>query len=196
VRVSPKRMGVFLLAAGLVLVSCARPPGPSDKYYLVTANVKIPYWQAAAAGAMQAARDLGVNAELVGPDTYDANAEVQEFQRVVKLKPNGILVSPADPGLMAPHIDAAIDAGIPVLTLDSDSPSSKRLLFIGTNNYEAGLLGGQLTAKLLQGKGNVVVFTMPGQANLDETPASPPTQPPTSWERAKTRWMRSCAWRR
>ena len=39
---------------------------------------------------------------------------------------------------MAPDIDAAVDAGIPVLTVDSDSSLSKRLTFIGTNNYEAG----------------------------------------------------------
>lgn len=160
---------LFLLLGSLLpLVSCGGAHSPGEKYFLVAANVKIPYWQAAAAGLSQAARDLKVNAELVGPDTYNAKAEQQEFRRVVQLKPAGILVSPADPGLMAPDIDAAINAGIPVITMDSDSPSSKRLLFIGTNNYEAGLMGGRLAAKLLQGKGNVVVFTMPGQANLDE----------------------------
>src|SRR5258708_27187497 len=69
---------------------------------------------------------------------------------------------------MAAEIDAAIAAGIPVITIDSDSPESKRLYFIGTNNLEAGRLGGRrLTAKL-NGKGNVVFFTNPGQPNLDE----------------------------
>ena len=158
----------LLLGSLLSLAGCAGPHSPAEKYVLVTANVKIPYWQAAAAGLIQAARDLKVNAELAGPDIYDPKAEQQEFQRIVKLRPAGILVSPADPGLMAPDIDAAVNAGIPVITMDSDSPSSKRLLFLGTNNYEAGVMGGRLTAKLLQGKGNIVVFTMPGQANLDE----------------------------
>jgi ribose transport system substrate-binding protein len=69
---------------------------------------------------------------------------------------------------MAPDIDAAVDAGIPVITVDSDSPLSKRLTFIGTNNHEAGLMGGRLVSKLLQGKGSVVILTMPGQANLEE----------------------------
>jgi ribose transport system substrate-binding protein len=160
---------VFLVSGSLLdLVGCAGTHSPREKYFLVVANVNIPYWQAAAAGLMQAARELQVNAELVGLSTYDPKAEQQEFQRAARLKPAGILISPADPGLMAPDIDAAIDAGIPVITMDSDSPASKRLLFIGTNNYEAGLMGGRITAKLLQAKGNVVVFTMPGQANLDE----------------------------
>jgi ribose transport system substrate-binding protein len=69
---------------------------------------------------------------------------------------------------MAPDIDAAIQAGIPVLTLDSDAPNSKRLLFVGTDNYHAGALGGELATKLLNGKGNVVIFTMPAQSNLNE----------------------------
>jgi ribose transport system substrate-binding protein len=88
--------------------------------------------------------------------------------RIAKLKPSGIPVSAADPTLMAPDIDAAVDAGIPVITVDSDSPLSKRLTFVGTNNYEAGLMGGRLVSKLLQGKGSVVMLTMPGQTNLEE----------------------------
>ena len=59
-------------------------------------------------------------------------------------------------------------AGIPVITLDSDAPSSKRLFFIGTNNYQAGFTGGQRLAQELKGKGNVVVFTMPDQSNLQD----------------------------
>jgi ribose transport system substrate-binding protein len=143
---------------------------PQEKYYLLSANIKIPYWETAANGLMRAARQMQVQAELVGPDTYDAPAQQQELRRLTGLqqKPAGILISPADANLMKPDIDAAIAAGIPVITLDSDSPSSKRILFIGTNNYEAGVMGGRVLAKQLQGKGNVVVFTMPGQANLAE----------------------------
>jgi len=143
---------------------------PQEKYYLLSANIKIPYWETAANGLMRAARQMQVQAELVGPDTYDAQAQQQELRRLTGLqqKPAGILISPADANLMKADIDAAIAAGIPVITLDSDSPSSKRILFIGTNNYEAGIMGGRVLAKQLQGKGNVVVFTMPGQANLAE----------------------------
>ena len=69
---------------------------------------------------------------------------------------------------MQPEIDAAIDANIPVITIDSDAPHSHRLFFIGTNNLEAGHLGGQRVVNKLGGKGNVVFFSMPGQPNLDE----------------------------
>jgi ribose transport system substrate-binding protein len=167
-RLSTGSLLLVTVCALLGLAGCASEHSPDETYYLVTANIKVPYWQTAAAGMLRAANEMHVKAEMVGPDGYDAKAEQAEFRRVVQQKPSGILVSPADPNLMVADIDAAVDAGIPVITIDSDAPLSKRLTFIGTNNYEAGQMGGRVAAKLLNGKGNVVVLTMPGQANLDE----------------------------
>ncbi|MBZ5622590.1 MAG: substrate-binding domain-containing protein, partial [Acidobacteriia bacterium] len=112
--------------------------GPTEKYYLVAANVQHPYWQTAGAGLASGAHLLGVPAEMVGPDGYDPQAEAQAFRDVLSKKPTGILVSVADPKVMKDPIDAAIAQGIPVITIDSDAPESKRLTFIGTNNYQAG----------------------------------------------------------
>jgi len=140
----------------------------TEKYYLVASNTKIAYWQAAGAGLDRAARGLGVPAEMVGPETYDPQAEAQAFRDALAKKPSGMLVSAADPTLMKDPIDAAIAQGIPVITVDSDAPASKRVTFIGTNNYQAGLMGGRILADRMHGKGDVVVYTMPGQSNLDE----------------------------
>jgi ribose transport system substrate-binding protein len=135
---------------------------------LVAANTKLPYWQTALAGLNHAASEMKVKAEMDGPDTYDTKAEHDEFQRAVAQKPAGILISAADASLMTPDINSALAQGIPVLTMDSDAPDSKRLFFIGTDNYKAGTLGGKLTAKLLGGKGNIVVLTIPSQPNLKD----------------------------
>ena len=70
--------------------------------------------------------------------------------------------------MLQPGIDAAVAAGIPVITMDSDDPGSKRLYFIGTNNLEAGRLGGKRVIEKLGGKGNVEFFTLGGQPNTDE----------------------------
>ncbi|MFI5070398.1 MAG: substrate-binding domain-containing protein [Terriglobales bacterium] len=156
--------GVFLVS----LLGCTVRHGGDEKYYLVSSNTKVSYWQAAAAGFTQAATKMKVPAEFVGPETYDPKAQQLEFERVAKLNPSGILVSPANPELMKPDIDAAIAAGIPVITIDTDSPGSKRLFFIGTNNYQVGVMGGKIALKAMHGKGNIVVFTMPGQSNLDD----------------------------
>lgn len=161
----------FILAGALVapLLSCGGSRhDPSEVYYLVTLNSKIPYWQAALAGLQDAATQYKVKWELVGPETYDSQAQKAEFQKVLSRNPSGIMVSVGDPALMTPEIDSAISQGVPVVTIDSDAPSSKRLLFIGTDNYEAGLMGARIVAEQLKGKGNVVVFTMPEQQNLKE----------------------------
>jgi ribose transport system substrate-binding protein len=142
----------------------------SEVYYLVATNTKIDYWQEAAAGLSAAARQMGVRAEIIGPETYDAQAEKDLLIKAAhqNVTPAGFLVSAADPELMRAAIDSAMEAGIPVVTIDSDSPKSKRLLFIGTNNYQAGQTGGEILANGLKGKGDVVVFTIAGQNNLYE----------------------------
>ncbi len=165
-----KRLARYVAVASmLVMVACSSSRHEvTEKYYLVVVNTKLAYWQAAGAGLIRAANGLGVAAEMVGPDTYDAPGEAQAFHDAVAKKPAGILVSAADPNVMKDPIDAAVAQGIPVITIDSDAPTSKRLTFIGTNNYQAGLMGGRILADHLHGKGDVVVFTMPGQLNLDE----------------------------
>jgi ribose transport system substrate-binding protein len=166
-------LGPVLLAAPLFCSGCNKAlnsdTGESrDQYFLVTVNTQVPYWQTAASGFTKAASEMQVQGTVAGPGNYDPKAEQQEFRRVVQLKPAGILVSPADPDLMKPDIDAAIAAGIPVVTVDADSSASKRLSFIGTDNYEAGRMGGEIVSRSLQGNGSVAIFTMPEQTNLNE----------------------------
>jgi ribose transport system substrate-binding protein len=167
---SPRRHVCSLLILSVILASvigCGRHDS-DEKYYLVTANVQLPYWQEAKAGFMQASEELRVQAKVVGPDTYDPKAELAAFDDAVKKKPAGILISVADPAVLMYGINNAIAAGIPVITMDADAPVSKRLFFVGTNNFQAGLLGGKRLAEELKDKGNVVFFTIPEQANLAE----------------------------
>jgi len=157
-----------LFASLLFFVACGTGHDAEEKYFLVSDNIQVPYWQTAGAGFAQAAKELKVRSEFVGPDTYDPAAEQAAFQKAVQQKPTGILISVADAKLMKADVDKAIAAGIPVITMDSDAPDSRRLFFIGTNNYQAGLMGGRRLAQELHGKGNVVFFSMPEQPNLQE----------------------------
>jgi ribose transport system substrate-binding protein len=161
---------VFSVLAGAFLLSLSGCGGSQhaveEKYFLIATNIKVPYWQQALAGLNSAARQLPVHAEFSGPDTFDVKAQHDAFAEVMKQKPTGILVSVSDPKVMQPDIDQAISQGVPVITIDSDAPESKRLTFIGTDNYKAGIIGAKVAAGKLQGKGNVIVYTMPEQSNL------------------------------
>jgi len=151
-----------------LLAGCERH-SHSEMYYLISNNLKLGYWQTAVEGFNQAVAEYHVQSKVTGPDTYDPQAELTALQQAIAAKPAGILISVADATMFQSEIDAGIDAGIPIITMDSDAPHSHRLYFIGTNNLQAGRLGGQqVVSKLPGGKGNVVFFSMPGQPNLDE----------------------------
>src|SRR5260370_6193647 len=165
-----RRLYSLLCLAALVvpLINCGSAHDSDEHYIFVAANVQLPYWQAAAAGFSKAGEQMKVQSSFVGPNTYDPKAEREALQQAVQKKPTGILLAVTDPALLKDDTDKAIAAGIPVITLDSDAPGSKRLFFIGTNNYSAGRTRGQRLAPGLRGKGNVVVFTMPEQHNMQD----------------------------
>jgi ribose transport system substrate-binding protein len=160
-------LAALAMAFSMVCGGCDRHQ-KSEHYFLIATNINLTYWQSAHEGFSRAAAQYGVTEDMRGPDTFNPAIEVDEFRAAVARKPAGILVSVSDPKLMGPEIDKAMAAGIPVITIDSDAPESQRLYFIGTNNLEAGRLGGERVAAQLNGKGNVVFFTMPGQPNLEE----------------------------
>ena len=160
--------GMALLALGVMFTAGCERHSNKEVFYLVTVNSALPYWQTGAAGFNRAAAQYKVTAKIVGPDNYDPQAEVTALQKAVAAKPGGILVSVSDATVLQPAIDAAVSAGIPVITIDSDASASRRLYFIGTNNLDAGRLGGKRVVDKLKGKGNIVVFTIAGQPNIDE----------------------------
>ncbi len=83
-------------------------------------------------------------------------------------KASGILLSASNPELFKAPINAAIQAGIPVICVDADVPGSSRVLFVGTDNFRAGQESAKRMAELLAGKGTIAVISIPGQFNLDE----------------------------
>ncbi len=158
----------LILLVAAVIGSCAKPyHEETEKYYFVATNVNLPYWQEAQAGFMDAARALGVKAELVGPATYDPGAEATMFRDIVDKQPAGICLSAARTDFFRADIDKAILSGIPVICVDADVPESKRVLYIGTDNVKAGRESVKRMAALAP-KGNIVVITIPGQRNLDD----------------------------
>jgi ribose transport system substrate-binding protein len=150
-------------------VSCGPAAHQNERYVFVATNINIPYWQQVKSGFMDSGHQLsGSKVEFKGPDRYAPNDELQTFRDAVDSHPDGILVSPAQPDLFKTAIDSAIDAGIPVITVDSDSPHSRRALFLGTDNYRAGFESGNTMASILNGHGGLVVIKIAGQDNQEE----------------------------
>ena len=166
-----RRTFAFILSVCTILgaASCQKPyHEEKERYVLIAVTVKLPYWQEAEAGLHDVAQQMGVKAELVGPENFDPQEELRAFQKAVSENPAGILISVSRPELFQEAIGAAITQGIPVVTVDADAPDSKRVLFVGTDNFRAGQESGKRIAEILKGKGNIVLITIPGQLNLDE----------------------------
>jgi ribose transport system substrate-binding protein len=160
---------LIVVFASVALAACEEPyHQKEEQFFLITANINVPYWQEAQAGLTDAAKATGVKAEMDGPATLAPKEELDSFQKAVALHPAGIMVSVTDLQSFKAPIDAAIQQGIPVLCLDSDAPDSKRVLFIGTDNFRAGQESAKRMADILKGQGQIVVITLPGQLNLDE----------------------------
>jgi ribose transport system substrate-binding protein len=141
---------------------------PREQLYIeVSAAGGTEYWADHKLGLKKAGEALGVKTEYLGPATYDLEAMATALEQAIAKKPQGLLVAGFEP-ILVPLIDKAVDAGIPVVTVDADLPQSKRIAFVGTGNHQAGLLSGKRTAAALSGKGKVVVTAMPGAHNLQE----------------------------
>lgn len=163
------KASLTLLSAALFLATTGcQTHSKSEIYILVANNLKLPYWQTVSSGFEKAGAEYHVTARESGPDKFDPAAELTAFRNAVARKPAGILISVADAALFREEINTAIADGVPVITVDSDAPTSSRLYFIGTNNIAAGRLGGKRLIEKLNGKGNVVFFTYPDQPNLTE----------------------------
>jgi ribose transport system substrate-binding protein len=157
------------ISVGMMLLSCQKAfHEETERYFFVAANVSLPYWQEAQAGFEDAGRVLGVKVEFVGPTSYAPEEELEAFRKAVAARPSGIALAPTRPELFVKEIDAAIEAGIPVICVDSDAPESRRIMFIGTDNFQAGMESGEHLAEIIRGKGDVVLITIPGQHNVEE----------------------------
>jgi ribose transport system substrate-binding protein len=168
-RRASKVLSVLACCIALLMLSCGPAAHSDERYVFVASNINIPYWQQAKSGFMDCGHRLsGSKVEFVGPTRYAPNNELKAFQDAVGSRPAGILVSPAQPDLFKDAIDSAIAAGIPVICIDSDAPHSRRVLFIGTDNYRAGFESGSAMASILSGHGGLVVIKIAGQDNQEE----------------------------
>ena len=162
-------VSVFVLVGAVLIAACAKPyHEENERYVFVATNINLPYWQEAQAGFLDAAKALGVKGELIGPKGYAPNAELGMFRQIVEQHPAGICLSAARPEIFQADIDKAVAQGIPVICVDADVPNSKRVLYIGTDNFKAGRESLRRMAALVPGRGNIVVITIPGQRNLDD----------------------------
>jgi ribose transport system substrate-binding protein len=165
------RLEGFLLFVGLALGLACKGDAPVGagssaagaagaaqpvKLAFVTNNASE-FWKIAAAGIRKYEKEGKVQVDLKMPPNGATEEQNQLLENLSSQGYDGIAVSAIAPGDQVPALDR-VAAKSHLITFDSDAPNSKRLLYIGTNNFEAGkVLGGEIV-KLLPNGGKMAVF--------------------------------------
>ncbi len=108
-----------------------------------------PFWSVVKNGVDQGGKDMRVTVEYQAPPTFDMVAMSQLIDAVVASDPDGLVVSIPDADALGPSIQAAVAAGIPVISINSGSDVAQSLgvmAHVGQTEYEAGYGGGQRMA--------------------------------------------------
>ena len=122
------------------------------------------YWKSIHAGAVKAARDyaaqhVDVNVIWKGPlREDDREQQVQVVEGFLTQRVNGIVLAPFDKNALARPVEEAARAGIPTVVIDSALESSAPISFVASDNHHGGELAADEMARLLGGKGKVLLL--------------------------------------
>ena len=163
---------VMLLASSLGVMSVASAQDSDELRFVVVTHGQAadPFWSVVQRGTDQASEVLGVTVEYPAPSTYDMVAMSQLIDAAVASEPDGLVVSIPDADALTPSIQAAVDAGIPVISINSGADVASDLgilTHVGQTEYDAGLGGGERMGE--EGVTNAIcLIHEAGNAGLEE----------------------------
>lgn len=156
-------------------------PAPAAESYtlgMVAKSQGNPFFEAARAGANDAARELGarhgisVRIDWRTPNEEDAQKQADLIEQLVLAGADGLIVSCSDANKLTDAINQAADRGIPVVTFSGDAPASRRLVSIGIDDFACGERTFEELARLLGGHGVVAAIDgNPNAVNLQQRAA-------------------------
>lgn len=119
-------------AAGKKLIVNMKGPGGGN-----------PFWAAVEAGAKDMGAMYGVDVTVMSPpEESDVQSQITQIEDAITQGVGGIALAPTDPVALAPAVDAAVAAGIPVVFIDTKG-SNEGITFIGTDNVAGAALAGK-----------------------------------------------------
>ncbi|MEM6798101.1 MAG: substrate-binding domain-containing protein [Planctomycetota bacterium] len=159
-----------------VYVSQAPPSDPQQAApttpgrYLFLAGGADPYWELCIAGARSAAADIDAELEVLKPTDEGETGLLEQLEWLGTIDGeawDGLAIGPIDPTRETTLINAAADK-LTTVTIDSDAPQSRRVCYIGSSNYEAGMLAAQMLKEAAPEGGKVALLV----ASLAKTNAA------------------------
>lgn len=115
------------------------------------------------AGMERAGDEFGADVQLIGPTGGDAAKQVSELQTLIQQQSvDALAVSSSSSDALKPVIAQAYDAGIPIISFNTDNPGSKQMGFVGQDLAGSGQSESKELLSLLGdgATGKVVVFSL------------------------------------
>lgn len=146
------RILLLVVAVALLtsVVGFAQDARPYRIVVVTHGQASDPFWSVVKNGVDQAAADMRVTVEYQAPSTFDMVAMSQLIDAAVASEPDALVVSIPDADALGPSIQAAVAAGIPVVSINSGSDVAEQfgvLAHVGQTEYEAGFGAGQRMAE-------------------------------------------------
>lgn len=130
------------ITAMLVPLGALAQEGDSYTFALVPKAMNNPFFDLARDGCQKADEELDdVTCEYIGPSEHTELEQVQIVEDLITKGVDGIAVAPSNAPAMAKALEDAKEAGIPVMTWDSDlleEDKDLRVTYVGTYNYDIG----------------------------------------------------------
>ncbi|MBE3636828.1 sugar ABC transporter substrate-binding protein [Mangrovicoccus algicola] len=163
-------MKTLLASVATAATLAAMPALAADIIVVAHGQANDPFWSVVKNGAQEAAEQTGANVDFRSPETFDMVQMSQMIDAAVNQEPDGLVVSIPDADALSPSIKRAVEAGIPVISMNSGADVAHELgakLHVGQSEYDAGVAAGQKLAEMGGTKG-ICVNQEVGNVSLDQ----------------------------
>src|SRR5436305_8136197 len=146
-------VGLFSVLLGSLISGMAAEP--SYTIAVIPKGTTHEFWKSINAGAIKAQKELaaqGTKAEIIWKGPFredDRDQQIQVVENFMARHVSGIVLAPLDFQALVRPVHNAIQAGVPVVVIDSDLKSDKYVSFVATDNYKGGRLAGEEMGRLL-----------------------------------------------
>lgn len=153
--------------------SSTPPPAEENKNIsVILMALNSDYWHMVEAGALIAGKEFGYNVTCVGPNSEsDVTGEINMVEDAIANKVAAIVFSPNDPSAQIDVAKKVKAAGIPLIIIDANLATDEKIAdaFIGTGNYNAGVVAGEyLASKMQKGDKAAIIRGLLGQPSHDQ----------------------------
>ncbi|SDD67269.1 simple sugar transport system substrate-binding protein [Paracoccus isoporae] len=159
-----------LLATAAMSLALAAPGLAQEIVVVAHGQANDPFWSVVKNGAAKAGEDTGANVDFRSPETFDMVQMSQLIDAAVNQEPDGLIVSIPDADALGPSIQRAVEAGIPVISMNSGGDVAADmgvLLHVGQSEYDAGVAAGEELAEM-GGTKAICVNHEVGNVSLDQ----------------------------